>query len=101
LPHIEKAYEKYKDDAGVAFLMISIDDDKDRLQRFVAERKWTMPVARLSAEDALRLMGVSDVPAGFYVDRAGVVRYETRGGESHGDSAGRVAWYVEELKQPR
>jgi hypothetical protein len=41
------------------------------------------------------------VPAGFYVDRAGVVRYETRGGESHGDSAGRVAWYVEELKQPR
>ena len=101
MPHIEKAYEKYKDDPGVAFLMISIDDDKERLARFVADRKFAMPVAMLSAEKAEALMGVTDVPAGFYIDRSGVVRFETRGGESHGDSAGRVAWYVEELKQPR
>jgi hypothetical protein len=60
-----------------------------------------MPVAMLSSEKAEALMGVTDVPTGFYVDRAGIVRYETRGGEGHGDSAGRVSWYVEELKRDR
>jgi hypothetical protein len=38
------------------------------------------------------------VPATFYVDREGVVRYETRGVESHGDSAARVTWFIEQLK---
>ena len=101
MPHIEKAFDGYRDDAGVAFLLISIDDDKERLARFVADRKFAMPVAMLSAEKAEALMGVTDVPAGFYIDRSGVVRFETRGGESHGDSAGRVSWYVEELKRAR
>lgn len=85
----------------MAFVLVSIDDDPERLARYVAERKFKMPVTRLSSDQAEALMGVKDVPTGFYVDRAGVVRYETRGGESHGDSAERVAWYIEELKQGR
>ena len=99
MPHIEKAYERHKDDAGVAFVLISIDDDPERLQRYVAERKFKMPVARLSAEQAQALMGVTDIPAGFYVDPQGVVRFEVKGGETHGDSADRVSWYIEELKR--
>ncbi len=77
---------------------MSIDDDPERLARYVIERKFAMTVARLSFDQAEALMGVEDVPTGFYVDRSGVVRYETRGGDSHGDSADRVSWYIEELK---
>jgi hypothetical protein len=101
LPHIEKAFERYKDDEGVAFVLVSIDDDPERLARYVAEREFKMTVARLSSEQAEALMGVKDVPAGFYVDPAGVVRFEVRGGETHGDSAERVSWYIEELKRGR
>ncbi len=85
----------------MAFVLVSIDDDPERLARYVAERKFKMTVTRLPFDKAEALMGVKDVPTGFYVDRTGVVRYETRGGETHGDSAERVSWYVEELKQTR
>jgi hypothetical protein len=98
LPHIEKAYERYKDDEGVAFVLVSIDDDPERLQRYVNERKFKMPVARLTSEQAEALLGVTDIPAGFYVDAKGVVRFEVKGGETHGDSGDRVSWYIEELK---
>jgi hypothetical protein len=39
------------------------------------------------------------VPATFYVDRSGVVRYEARGGEIHGQAADRVQWFIDELKR--
>jgi len=85
----------------VAFVLVSIDDDPERLARYVADRKFAMPVARIDAQRAEEALGVSDVPATFYVDGAGVIRYEARGVESHGDSAERVAWYIEELKRGR
>ena len=85
----------------MAFVLVSIDDDPERLARYVADRKFRMPVARIDAPRAEEALGVSDVPATFYVDRAGVIRYEARGVESHGDSAERVAWYIEELKRGR
>ena len=85
----------------MAFVLVSIDDDPERLARYVADRKFSMPVARIDAPRAEAALGVSDVPATFYVDRAGVIRYEARGVESHGDSAERVAWYIEELKRGR
>jgi hypothetical protein len=36
-------------------------------------------------------MGFDNVPQTFYLDRASVVRYQTTGGESRGDSLSRVA----------
>ncbi len=101
MPHIEQAYERYKDDPGVAFVLVSIDDDPERLARYVKERQFKMPVTRLPSEQAEALMGVTDVPTGFYLDASGVVRFEVKGGESHGDSADRVSWYIDELKRER
>lgn len=83
----------------MAFVLVSIDDDPERLARYVAERKFAMTVAHVDARNAAERMGVRDVPATFYVDRAGIVRYEARGVETHGDSAERVSWYIEELKR--
>lgn len=58
-----------------------------------------MLVARASQQQAQDVMGFDDVPATLYVDRQGVVRYETRGVETHGDSVARVTWFIEELKK--
>jgi peroxiredoxin len=98
LPHLKKVYERYKGDPDVAFLLVSLDTDPKRLQRYLDEQQFPMPVARASQEQAQQAMGFDDVPATFYVDREGVVRYETRGVESHGDSAARVTWFIEQLK---
>lgn len=80
------------------FVLVSLDTDPKRLQRFLDEQKFSMPVARASQEHIQQVMGIDDVPATFYVDREGVVRYQTRGSEAHGDSAARVAWYIENIR---
>ena len=99
MPHLKKVYEQYQHDPAVAFLLVSLDTDPKRLQRFLDEQQFPMPVARASQQQAQQAMGFDDVPATFYVDRQGVVRYETRGVESHGDSAARVTWYIEAMKK--
>jgi thiol-disulfide isomerase/thioredoxin len=101
LPQLKAAYAKYQSDSKVAFLLVSIDEDDKRLQRYLGEMKFPFPVARLTAQEAERTMGFDNVPATFYVDAAGVVRYQLNGSESHGDSMGRVAWYIDQVKQLR
>jgi peroxiredoxin len=99
LPHLKKVYEKYQTDSDVAFMLVSLDTDAKRLQRYLAGQQFPFRVVRASQNEAMQAMGFNDVPATFYVDRQGVVRYETRGVDSHGDSAARVSWFIDELKQ--
>jgi hypothetical protein len=99
LPHLKKAYARYQSDPSVAFLLVSLDTDLKRLQRFLDDQQFPMPVARASQAAMQQAMGFDDVPATFYVDRQGTVRFETRGMETHGDSAARVTWFIDELKR--
>ena len=97
LPHLKTSYAQYQNDPGVAFLLVSIDEDAKRLQRYLNEMKFPFPVARVSAEQAEQLMGFDNVPSTYYVDRDGVVRYQIGGSESHGDSPTRVSWFIDQL----
>ena len=92
MPHLKASYAKYQNDPGVAFLLVSIDEDDKRLQRYLNEMKFPFPVARLTAAQAEQTMGFDNLPATFYVDAGGVVRYQLNGSESHGDSPVRVSW---------
>lgn len=96
---MKTAFAKYASDPSVAFLLVSLDTDPKRLQRFLDEQQFPMPVARADQNGAQQAMGFDDVPATFYVDRQGIVRFETRGMETHGDAAARIAWYIDELKR--
>jgi hypothetical protein len=99
LPHLKSAYAKYSNDPQVVFLLVSIDEDDKRLQRYLNDAKFPFPVARVSTEQAQKLMGFDNVPSTVYVDRDGIVRYQVTGSESHGDSADRVSWYIDQLKK--
>jgi hypothetical protein len=80
------------------FLLVSIDDDDKRLQRYLNEMKFPFPVARVAAAQAEQVMGFDNLPSTFYVDRKGVVRYQLTGFESHGDSPARVDWFIDQLR---
>ena len=80
------------------FLLVSIDDDDKRLQRYLNEMKFPFPVARVAAAQAEQVMGFDNLPSTFYVDRKGVVRYQLTGFESHGDSPTRVSWFIDQLR---
>jgi thiol-disulfide isomerase/thioredoxin len=98
LPQLKTAYTKYQNDPNVAFLLVSIDEDSKRLRRYLDEMKFAFPVARANAAEVEQKMGFDNVPATFYVDRGGVVRYQIVGNESHGDSQTRVSWFIDRLK---
>ena len=83
------------------FILVSLDDDPARLERYVAERKFAMPVARYSREQAAKVFNVHDTPTTFYVDASGTIRYQITGVEPHGDAVDRVFWYIETLKAQR
>jgi hypothetical protein len=99
LPHLKASYAKYQNDPGVAFLLVSIDEDTKRLRRYLNEAKFPFPVARVDAAHAQQVMGFDNTPSTFYVDRDGIVRYQITGGEAHGDSPTRVGWFIDQLKQ--
>ena len=80
-------------------MLVSLDDDPKRLERFMAERKFAMPVLRMTREAAEKALNVLDTPTTFYVDASGTIRYEVKGLEPHGDAVARVAWYIEQLRK--
>ena len=98
MPLIQKAYEKYQGMPGVKFILVSLDDDPARLERYVAERKFAMPVLRYNSEQAAKVFNVHDTPTTFYVDKSGTIQYQVTGIEPHGDAVDRVSWYIETLK---
>jgi hypothetical protein len=98
LPLIQKAYEKYQGMPGVKFILVSIDDDPARLEKYVAERKFARPVLRYNSAGAAKLFNVRDTPTTFYVDKSGTIQFQVTGIEPHGDAVDRVTWYIETLK---
>ena len=68
------------------------------LAKYVAERKFAMPVARYGSEQASLKFNVNDTPTTFYVDASGTIQYQVVGTEPHGDAVERVSWYIDKLK---
>ena len=101
MPLIQKAYEKYQGMPGVKFILVSLDDDPARLEKYVAERKFAMPVLRYGSEQAAKVFNVHDTPTTFYVDKSGTIQYQVTGIEPHGDAVDRVSWYIENLRAQR
>ena len=102
MPHLKASFAKYQSNPNVVFLLVSIDEDSKRLQRYLTEMKFPIPVARAVVAHADQAMGLDNTPTTFYVDRDGIVRYQVNGSESHGDSPSRVPWFIDQLlSQPK
>jgi thiol-disulfide isomerase/thioredoxin len=97
LPQLKMSYAKYQNNPNVVYLLVSIDEDNHRLERFLNEMKFPFQIAKANPADMEKAMGFNNVPATFYVDKNGVVRYEIVGTEMHGDSPTRVSWFVDQL----
>jgi peroxiredoxin len=101
LPQLKASFAKYRSDSGVVFLLVSIDEDSKRLDRYLAEMKFPFPVVRADADQVQQAMGFDNIPSTYYVDSDGVVRYQIDGTESHGDSPARVSWFIDQLTHGR
>lgn len=75
MPSIARLYERFRSDPNVEFLLVSVDDDSEKVRSFLAKNGYTMPtyleVARSSAPAALQTRGI---PATFILDGEMVIR---------------------------
>ncbi|QDH80955.1 TlpA family protein disulfide reductase [Echinicola soli] len=48
MPHIASLYEKLKDEKDIAFLMVSLDNEVEKPQKYIKEQGFTFPVVHAS-----------------------------------------------------
>ena len=100
MPHLKAVYEKrYAADPKVAFVIVSLDDDRQRLNKYLAEAKFPFTVLHSSFATTGKQYRVTDTPTTYYIDTKGVIRYMVKGIEPHGDADARIVWFIEELKK--
>jgi peroxiredoxin len=77
LPNVKAVYEKYHD-KGFAILGVSLDEDKDALQKFVKDQNMAWPQlfdGKGWKNEIAKLYGVNAIPRTILLDRQGVIRH--------------------------
>jgi thiol-disulfide isomerase/thioredoxin len=82
LPNVLKAYEKFHD-KGFEIIGVSLDQSKQRLEAFIADKKMTWPQhfdGKGWDNEISKKFGIDSIPATFLVDKEGkVARLDLRG----------------------
>lgn len=82
MPAISAIYEKYKDNASVVFLAVSVDDSQVTDEKLAETTKaWgsSIPIARLSGEEADKIFQVSAYPTLIVLGKDGSLQYTVSG----------------------
>lgn len=88
LEAISEVYEEWKEETGLEFVAVSIDEGVNSLKvkPLVASKGWEFPVLLDSNSDFFRALGATMVPSVFVFDGQGKVIYKhtgyTDGGEA-------------------
>ncbi len=97
LPLIQRLYQKYRSDPGVALVTIDYDPDPRAVRPFVAARRLGFPVL---LDDGFATRNIRGFPTTWFVDRDGRIAYELRGlrvGELD-DMVEQLVWRIESLR---
>jgi thiol-disulfide isomerase/thioredoxin len=73
MPHIEKLFQELKGNTDLAFFGASNEDQKT-VEGFLKKNKYSFPIVLVNAEDARTKFKVTSIPAGFVIDREGIIR---------------------------
>ena len=95
LPEFQAFYDLYKKDPRVVFVAASTDQEKQKVQPYIDEMKFTFPVA--FAEDTATKFGVEGIPSLFIIGPQGKIRYKIVGFDPDKDFVREMTWRLESL----
>ncbi len=77
MPGIQKLYDQTKAD-NIAFVMISVDKDSQKAQKFIQRKGYTFPVYQLADGSIPAMYASESIPATFVISAGGklVLRHE-------------------------
>ncbi len=95
LPEFQAFYDLYKNDPRVVFVAASTDQEREKVQPYVDEMKFTFPIAY--AEDTATKFGVEGIPSLFIIGPQGKIRYKIVGFDPDKDFVREMSWRLESL----
>ncbi len=82
-PAMQKLYDKYKNDDKVEFLIVNCwersDDKKKTVDEFMAKNNYTFPVYFDENDTFAKSLGVTGIPAKFFVSPLGIIQFKESG----------------------
>ncbi|HEY3926845.1 MAG TPA: redoxin domain-containing protein [Candidatus Koribacter sp.] len=96
MPEVQKFYDKYKDDPKVVFLTVDEGDTADQVSKFLADKKYTLPV--LMQTEYTRKADVNAFPTTWFIDPNGRIDYEKIGSSQR--LVEEFTWRLESMMQP-
>ncbi len=79
MPAMDALYKQYQG-KGLAVLAVNVGQKREVVHSFAAELRPSYPLLIDPDEKGARLLGVTDVPRTYVIDRTGIVRYRILGG---------------------
>lgn len=79
MPAMDALYQQYRK-KGLEILAVNVGQKKEAVRSFAAELGVSYPILIDPEEKGSRLLGVTDVPRTYVIDRGGIVRYRILGG---------------------
>lgn len=78
MPNIQKLYEEYKDEPGIKFVMVSLDEDPQKAKDFLANREFTFDAYQLAGRRP-EVFKSSIIPTTYIISRDGRLASKKRG----------------------
>jgi peroxiredoxin len=78
MPSMNGLYTRFKD-SGLIMFAVSIDKDWQRVTDFMKRNRYTLPVYRDPAREAMEVYGVRGIPTTFIIDKKGRVAQKITG----------------------
>lgn len=97
MPLVEKTMNKYKDDAGVVFLAVSTDEDRELVPPHVKQYKVNLPVAY--ADSLNDFFTVTSIPTTIILDRKGEIAFRMAGYNPREDFSAMLSEKIEAAKK--
>ncbi|MDR8393150.1 TlpA family protein disulfide reductase [Aliifodinibius sp. S!AR15-10] len=85
MPNIQSLYEEYKDSQKIAFVMVSVDEDAEKAEAFIARKEFTFPVYHLAGPRPGSLQSTV-LPTTFVINRQGKIVAKKSGMASYNTS---------------
>ncbi len=83
MPSIQKLYNKYKDNPGAVFVMISFDKDPAKAKRFIENKGFDMPVYFPNETQIPKVYDSEGIPTTYVIDKEGYISYRKVGMASY------------------
>lgn len=78
MPNIQSLYEDYREDKRIKFVMVSLDEDREKARAFVRRKEFTFPVYYLAGRRPKNLQSTV-IPTTFVINQNGKIVTSRRG----------------------